>query len=47
MGSFLKAPKKKGEGDGSKAFKDACDANKVQKKLAIVFHAFGGPKAPQ
>ena len=29
ISSSLKAPKKKGEGDGSKTFQDACDANKV------------------
>jgi len=29
VGSSLKAPKKKGEGDGSETFHDACDVDKV------------------
>lgn len=28
-------------------FQDACDANKVQRKLQIIFHDFRGLKAPQ
>ena len=28
-------------------FQDACDADRVHRKLQIIFHAFGGPKAPQ
>jgi len=29
VNSSLKAPKNKGEGDGSKTFQDACDADRV------------------
>ena len=47
VGSSLKAPKNKGEGDGSGAFQGACDERQGIEKLQIVFHAFGGPKTPQ
>ena len=37
VGSSLKAPKNKGEGDGSKTFQDACDADKVQGICSLFF----------
>ena len=37
--SSLKALKNKGEGDGSEAFQDACDVEKVQ-KVADYFSCF-------
>ena len=35
VGSSLKALKNKGEGDGSKTFQDACDADKVQRSCRL------------
>ena len=35
--SSLKALKNKGEGDGSEAFQDASDADKVQKNCRLFF----------
>jgi len=37
IGSSLKAPKNKGEGDGSEAFRDACHADKVQRSCRSFF----------
>ena len=37
VGSSLKASKDKGEGDGSEAFQDACDADKVQRSCKLCF----------
>jgi len=37
VNSSLKALKNKGERDGSKAFQDACDANKVQRSCRLFF----------
>ena len=37
VGSSLKALKNKGEGDGSEAFLDTCDAEKVQKSCKLCF----------
>ena len=31
----------------ARPFQDICDADKVHRKMQIIFHAFGGPKAPQ
>ena len=37
VGSSLKALKNKSEGDGSEAFQDACDAEKVQRSCRSFF----------
>ena len=37
VGSLLKAPKNKGEGDGSKTFQEDCGAEKVQRSCRIFF----------
>jgi len=31
----------------ARPFQDAYDADKVERKVQIIFHAFGGPKYPQ
>ena len=37
VGPSLKAPKNKGEGDGSETFQDACDADKLQRSCILFF----------
>jgi len=31
----------------ARPFQDACDVDRVQRELQIIFHSFGGPKVPQ
>jgi len=37
VGSSLKDPKKKGEGEGNNTFWDACDVEKVQRSCKLFF----------
>jgi len=37
VSSSLKAPKNKGEGDGSETFQDTCDVDKVHRSCRLFF----------